>query len=162
MTCNGHEAEDLTQETYMRAFRAFDRFRRGSNCKAWLLRILSNLNIDRFSRSAARREKARYRDVEPFLSAPPDGESDAHAALDYREFLDDEVKHALEDTPARFRIPLLLSVVEGMTYAEIARALDCPMGTVMSRIYRGRRHLRRQLEAGRRTGAAATLALQPH
>jgi len=147
MARSPHDAEDLTQETYLRAFRSFHQFRPDSNCRAWLLKILSNLNVDRVTRGAARSEKTVLEAMKPFLC---EGEGDGGASafearFDYRELLDDDVKQAVEEVPAVFRVPLLLSAVEEMTYQEVSRALGCPMGTVMSRIHRGRRLLKQRL-----------------
>jgi RNA polymerase sigma-70 factor (ECF subfamily) len=150
MTRNQHEAEDLVQETYLRAFRSFHRFEQATNCRAWLLRILTNLNIDRYTRAAAKSEKVRYEDIKHLAAAGrgaegAEGGSGAGSAFDYGEFLDEDVKRAVESVPETFRAPLLLSAVEGLSYKEIARALGCPMGTVMSRVYRGRQLLKRKL-----------------
>ncbi|HOX04883.1 MAG TPA: sigma-70 family RNA polymerase sigma factor [Planctomycetota bacterium] len=144
MTRNDHDADDLVQEAYYRAFRAFHRFRADTNCKAWLLKILSNLNVDRFSRCSARFENVRYEDVQPFMGTG-EGDSLPDGGRSFSEGLDDEVSRAVASIPADFRIPLLLSAVEDLSYAEIARALRCPIGTVMSRIFRGRQMLKRQL-----------------
>jgi RNA polymerase sigma-70 factor (ECF subfamily) len=147
MTRNEHEADDLVQETYFRAFRAFDRFDMNTNCKAWLLKILSNLNVDRFSRIRVRRENVCYEDVKAFLGTADGSRSGSPAGGNHfaDEYLDDEVGQAVRALPEAFREPLLLSAVEGLSYAEIARVLGCPIGTVMSRIFRGRHLLRKWL-----------------
>ncbi len=147
MTRNQHEAEDLLQETYLRAFRSFHRFEQSTNCRAWLLKILTNLNIDRYTRASAKSENVRYEDIKHFVASeePAGGQSSTATSFDYGEFLDEDVKHAVESVPETFRVPLLLSCVEGMSYKEISRVLGCPMGTVMSRVYRGRQLLKQKL-----------------
>jgi RNA polymerase sigma-70 factor (ECF subfamily) len=147
MTRNEHEAEDLVQETYFRAFRAFHRFQADTNCKAWLLKILANLNADRFSRSATRRENVRFEDVQPFLGKDADRgpQSERPEPADLKQNLDDEVNEAVEEVPELFRTPLLLSSVQGLSYAQISAMLKCPLGTVMSRIHRGRQFLKNRL-----------------
>jgi RNA polymerase sigma-70 factor (ECF subfamily) len=147
MTRNQHEAEDLVQETYLRAFRSFHRFEQSTNCRAWLLKILTNLNIDRYTRASAKSENVRYEDIKHFAASrvTEAGSSAAGSSFDYGEFLDEDVKHAVESVPETFRMPLLLSAVEGLSYKEISRVLGCPMGTVMSRVYRGRQLLKHKL-----------------
>jgi RNA polymerase sigma-70 factor (ECF subfamily) len=142
MARNEHEAEDLVQETYFRAFRAFHRFQADTNCKAWLLKILANLNADRFSRSSAKLENVRFDDVKCFV-----GEEDGAGpeSAEPGTGLDDEVSEAVEEVPEIFRTPLLLSAMQGFSYAQIARTLRCPLGTVMSRIHRGRQFLKNRL-----------------
>jgi RNA polymerase sigma-70 factor (ECF subfamily) len=148
LTRSEPEAEDLVQDTYFRAFRAFHRFKPDTNCKAWLLKILTNLNVDRFNRSSARLENVRFDDVQPFLGTDVASQSSRFIS-DGRRFahegLDDEVSEAVRAVPEVFRAPLLLSAVEGLSYGEIARTLRCPIGTVMSRIFRGRHLLRKRL-----------------
>jgi RNA polymerase sigma-70 factor (ECF subfamily) len=156
MTRNQHEAEDLVQETYLRAFRSFHRFEQSTDCRAWLFRILTNLNIDRYTRASAKSENVRYEDIKHFVATDESKAAPASlsSSFDYGEFLDEDVKHAVESVPPTFRIPLLLSCVEGLSYKEIARTLRCPMGTVMSRVYRGRQLLKQKLagyEAENRT-----------
>ena len=142
ITRNEHEAEDLVQETYFRAFRAFHRFQPDTNCKAWLMKILTNLNVDRFSRSANRLENVRFEDLQPFLGKDCDPRPQPDC---FGEDLDDEVSEAVEEVPELFRTPLMLSSVKGLSYAQIARTLCCPLGTVMSRIHRGRQFLKNRL-----------------
>lgn len=138
-------AEDLVQETYLRAFRAFDRYEPGTNCKAWLFRILINAGINARVRQARRPVAVDFDGLEPVLAAaepapePRGGDLEAFAGL-----VDDEVKGALEQLPAPFRTALLLSV-EGLAYKEIAAVLDIPIGTVMSRLFRARKLLRASL-----------------
>jgi RNA polymerase sigma-70 factor (ECF subfamily) len=146
LTRDRNEAEDLVQETCLRAFRSFDTFEAGTNCRAWLFRILVNANINRARKSANRMESVGLDDLQPFLAARREPEpSGPGASGGLGESLDGEVRRALADLPEAFRTPTILSVVEGLTYKEISRTLDCPIGTVMSRIFRGRQLLKRSL-----------------
>jgi RNA polymerase sigma-70 factor (ECF subfamily) len=148
MTRNRSDAEDLVQDTYLKAYRAFDQYHPGTNCKAWLFRILVNTGINVWARRARRPTEVDYEAVEPALAAveaealeaPTHGELAAFADL-----LDDELRTALEAVPEAFRIVLLLSVIEGFQYKEIAQILDIPIGTVMSRLFRARKQLRESL-----------------
>jgi RNA polymerase sigma-70 factor (ECF subfamily) len=146
LTRSEQDAEDLVQDTYLRAFRAFDSFQEGTNCRAWLYKILTNSNINRFRKAVASPERVNFDDVKPFVASPQEPETASAADTEaLGEILDDELKAALETVPESFRTPVLLSSVEGLSYQEIARVLDCPIGTVMSRIFRGRRILREAL-----------------
>lgn len=147
MTRNREDAEDLVQETYLRAYRSFDTFQKETNCRAWLFRILTNSYINRFRRAAATGAQVPFEDVEGFLASPEAAESaPGHGdEADFREALDEEVVRALEELPEQFRLPVVLAFVEGMSYKEIAEAMDSPIGTVMSRIFRGRQLLRKKL-----------------
>lgn len=141
------DAEDLVQETFMKAFRSFDTFEPDTNLRAWLFRILTNTYINRYRRQLADPAKARYQDVQDFLASEEAGEEAAGAADQEQigEFLDEEVKHALDELPEEFRMVVVMALVERMSYKDISRALGCPIGTVMSRLYRGRRMLKRRL-----------------
>jgi len=149
LTRNEGDAEDLVQETYLRAFRFSDRFEPGTNLKAWLFRILTNTFINKYRRRVKEREilegsnqdTVRNQFISPGASMPfldPEG-----AFVD--QFLSDEVAEALEQVPVDFRTVVLLADVHDFSYKEIAQILDCPMGTVMSRLYRGRRILQEKL-----------------
>lgn len=148
LTRNTGDAEDLVQDTYLKAHRFWDRYTPGTNCKAWLYRILTNTRINQYVKSSKRPAHVSFEDVEPLLgydeperlSAPTGGEMAALA-----DVLDDEVKRALEAIPETFRIVLILSVIEGFAYKEIARILEIPIGTVMSRLFRGRKLLQASL-----------------
>jgi RNA polymerase sigma-70 factor, ECF subfamily len=149
LTRNPADAEDLVQETYLRAFRGFSGFREGTNLKAWLYRILTNGFINTY------RKKQR----EPVTVEGPDDleewylfdrlgalnvEGSAEEAV-LEQIPDEEVKRALESLPENFRIPVLLADVEGFSYKEIAEIMDSPVGTVMSRLHRGRKALEKAL-----------------
>jgi len=151
MTRNRADAEDLVQETYLKAYRAFASFSEGTNLKAWLYRILTNTYINSYRAAKRRPEVSDVEDVEDLylyrrLAAGESaglGRSAEEVALD--GFTDDEVKTALESLPETFRMAVLLADVEGFSYKEIAEITDVPIGTVMSRIHRGRRALQKAL-----------------
>src|SRR5271166_4213344 len=153
MTRNPADAEDLVQETFLKAYRAFGRFEEGTNLKAWLYKILTNTFINSYRAAKRRPEKADVEDVEDLylyhrlgdLQATATGRSAEDEVFD--TFTDDEVKQALESLPESFRIAVLLADVEGFSYKEIAEITDVPIGTVMSRIHRGRRALQKALHA---------------
>jgi RNA polymerase sigma-70 factor (ECF subfamily) len=159
LTRNRRDAEDLVQETYFKAYRAFDRYVPGTNCKAWLFKILTNTGINAAVRKARRPSEVDFDEVAPLLpqatsaglDVPTRGEIAAFADL-----VDDEVKAALESVPEPFRIVFILSVIEGLTYQEIADVVGIPIGTVMSRLYRARKALQAALrDYARRRGLAA-------
>jgi len=150
MTRNAADAEDLVQETFLKAYRSFDRFEEGTNLRAWLYRILTNTFINSYRAAKRRPEKADVEDVEDlYLYRRLDdlnsdlGRSAEEEVLD--NITDDEVKAAIESLPENFRIAVLLADVEGFSYKEIAEITDVPIGTVMSRIHRGRRALQKAL-----------------
>jgi RNA polymerase sigma-70 factor (ECF subfamily) len=151
MTRNPADAEDLVQETFLKAYRAFGSFEEGTNLKAWLYRILTNTFINSYRASKRRPEKADVEDIEDLylykrlgeLSAAGAGRSAEDELLE--RITDDEVKRAIESLPEAFRMAVLLADVEGFSYKEIADITDVPIGTVMSRIHRGRRALQKAL-----------------
>ena len=150
MTRSEADAEDLVQETYIKAFRFREQFTPGTNLKAWLFRILTNTFINSYRRRQAQPEMTELDDVSEFdlyrkmsdaraASAPGDPESEF-----LERIVDSEVKDALNDLPEKFRTVVLLDV-EGFSYKEIAEMLDIPIGTVRSRLHRGRRFLQKRL-----------------
>jgi RNA polymerase sigma-70 factor (ECF subfamily) len=159
MTRNPADAEDLVQETYLRAYRAYGSFQEGTNLKAWLYKILTNTFINSYRSRKRRPEQTDIDDVEDLylyrrlggLEAAGMGQSAEEEFLEH--FTDDDIKSALESLPEQFRIAVLLSDVEGFSYREIADIMDVPIGTVMSRIHRGRRALQKALlDYGRERG----------
>jgi RNA polymerase sigma-70 factor, ECF subfamily len=159
MTRNHADAEDLLQETYLKAFRAFDTFHEGTNLKAWLYRILTNTYINTYRARKRRPEQTEIEDVEDLylyrrlggLEAAAAGRSAEDEVLAH--FTDAEVKEAVESLPDQFRLAVLLADVEGFSYKEIAEIMDVPIGTVMSRLHRGRRALQKRLyDFGRSRG----------
>jgi RNA polymerase sigma-70 factor, ECF subfamily len=151
MTRNPADAEDLVQETYLRAYRGFGGFEQGTNLKAWLYRILTNTYINTYRAKKRRPEETELDEVEDLylyrriggLEAAMAGRSAEDELLD--RFTDVEVKQAIEALPENFRMAVLLADVEGFSYKEIAEILDIPIGTVMSRLHRGRKALQKQL-----------------
>ncbi len=151
MTRNPADAEDLVQETYLKAYRGFGGFEEGTNLKAWLFRILTNTYINRYRQQKRRPDETDLADVEDFyLYRRLGGIDEARIAKSAEDtllelFTDDEVKDALESLPETFRMAVLLADVEGFAYKEIAEILDIPIGTVMSRLHRGRKALQKRL-----------------
>ncbi len=150
MTRNPSDAEDLVQETYLKAFRGFGGFQEGTNLKAWLYRILTNTYINIYRANQRKPEETGVPEVEDLylyrrLSAidPGMGRSAEDQAMEL--FTDDDIKLAIESLPESFRIAVILSDVEGFAYKEIAEITEVPVGTVMSRIHRGRKLLQKAL-----------------
>jgi RNA polymerase sigma-70 factor (ECF subfamily) len=151
MTRNPSDAEDLVQETYLRAYRGFGGFQEGTNLKAWLYRILTNTYINTYRAKKRRPDETELDEVEDLylyrriggLEAAMAGRSAEDELLD--RFTDAEVKEAIESLPDNFRLAVLLADVEGFAYKEIADILDIPIGTVMSRLHRGRKALQKRL-----------------
>ncbi len=150
MTRNPADAEDLVQETYLKAHRFRDGFAPGTNLRAWLFRILTNSFINEYrkrSRQPATTDTGDLEDYYLFRRVKESGEDlglDPEATV-MRMFLDEEVRQALEELPEQYRIAVLLADVEGFSYKEIAEITDTQMGTVMSRLHRGRRQLQQKL-----------------
>jgi RNA polymerase sigma-70 factor, ECF subfamily len=151
MTRNAADAEDLVQETMMRGYRSFETFEEGTNLRAWLYRILTNAFINRYRSKQRRPIETDLADVEDlYLYKRVASLENAAATLSAEDqFLDlltdDEVKSAVEDLPDTFKLPVILADVEGFAYKEIAEMLDIPVGTVMSRLHRGRKAMQKQL-----------------
>ncbi len=151
MTRNRADAEDLVQEAYLRAYRGFGGFQEGTNLKAWLFRILTNTYINIYRAKQRRPEETELDEVEDLylyrrLSSVDSATRGRSAELDVLERITDhEVKAAIEALPEQFRLPVYLADVEGFAYKEIAEILDIPIGTVMSRLHRGRKGLEKRL-----------------
>jgi RNA polymerase sigma-70 factor (ECF subfamily) len=159
MTRNPADAEDLVQETYLKAYRAFGGFKEGTNLKAWLYKILTNTFINSYRSRKRRPEQTDLDEVEDLylyrrlggLEAVAASRSAEEEVLDH--FTDADVKAAVEALPEQFRMAVLLADVEGFSYKEIAEILDIPIGTVMSRLHRGRKALQKVLhDVGVRRG----------
>ena len=151
LTKSESDAEDLIQETMLKAFRYFDKYENGTNCKAWLFKIMHNTFINRYRKKQKRKEYLvddDYRPLQERAEAPehtPFHEDyDSEEQLYFKMF-GDEVKAALEEVPVDFRMVVLLADLQDFAYKEIAEIMDCPIGTVMSRLYRGRRMLQSEL-----------------
>ncbi len=149
MARNPADAEDIVQETFLKAFRAYHTFKEGTNLKAWLYRILTNTYINRYRKQQRRPSEVELGDLQDFYlfrrlgeqtGAEPSAED---SVLD--QIVDADVKEALESLPEHFRLPVLLADVEGFSYKEIAQIIDIPIGTVMSRLHRGRKALQQKL-----------------
>src|SRR5216684_621947 len=151
MTNNQQEAEDLVQETMLKAFRFASTYQRGTNLRAWLFRILNTSAINRYRKQATHPSTTPLPEGEEFylynrirdingqeLSTGAEEEVLSH-------YLDEDVYQALNDLPLNFRMPIILADIEGLSYKEIAQALQIPIGTVMSRISRARRQLQKSL-----------------
>ncbi len=149
LTRSPKDAEDLVQDTFLKAFRFFDSFEKGTNIKAWLFKIQTNTFINKYRRKVKEREVAE---------APPEDivldrfvSSDQVRALQdpegdfFGRLLSDEVIEALDQVPVDFRMVVILADIQGFSYKEIAEIVGCPVGTVMSRLFRGRRILQKQL-----------------
>ncbi len=149
LTRNAADAEDLVQNALVKALRFHDKFKEGTYIKAWLLTILRNTFINDYRRRARRPTMAELSGMEAAAdrSNDPDipievGQGDRTNLM---ELLDDEVRAALEAIPEDFRIPVIMADLEDRSYKEIADEMNCPLGTVMSRLYRGRKLLREAL-----------------
>ncbi|MBU2492148.1 MAG: sigma-70 family RNA polymerase sigma factor [Bacteroidetes bacterium] len=143
MTGEPDDASDLVQETYLKAFRFFDKFERGTNCKAWLFRILKNTFINDYRKQSKEPNKVDYDDVQNFYENIKSTDiKSQHAEADvFSNLLDDDISTALAQLPEDFRTVIILSDLEGFNYEEIADFVDCPVGTVRSRLHRARKML---------------------
>lgn len=170
MTRNASDAEDLVQETFLKGYRSYASFQDGTNLRAWLFRILTNTFINTYRAKQRRPTETDLDDVEDLymyrrigaLQAASRSAEDQMLDL----FTDDEVKQSLEELPENFRIPVLLADVEGFSYKEIAEMLDIPIGTVMSRLHRGRKAMQKRLfdyaQARGLTGEPTSTATSHH
>ena len=151
LTGNAPDAEDLVQETYLRAFRSLHQFRPGTNLRAWLFRILMNSFINEYRRQSRRPANTSLEDLDEFSLYHQMLESDFQPSVAQPEqevlarLSEESVLEALDELPVEFRQVVLLADVEGFSYKEIAEVLRIPIGTVMSRLHRGRRRLQRLL-----------------
>jgi len=135
MTGDEDDADDLVQETFMKAFRFFDKFEKGTNCKAWLFRIMKNSFINDYRKNTKEPNKVDYDDVQNFYENIKSDEVETkHYELDaFSDLLDDDISVAIEKLPEDFRTVIILNDIEGFTYEEIADFVDIPVGTVRSR-----------------------------
>jgi len=151
MTRNRSDAEDLVQETFIKAWRSFATYQQGTNLRAWLFRIMTNTYINKYNAQQRKPTETELDDVEELFLYKRLGAVDQSQLSQSAEdqmlslFTDDEVKKALEELPDQFRIPVLMSDVEGFSYKEIAEILEIPLGTVMSRLHRGRKAMQKML-----------------
>lgn len=152
MTGNREEAEDLVQETYLKVHRFSHTFKEGSNLKAWLFKILRNTFINVFRKKIKEPKEVHYNDVEDFYlfnrlktDRKEDNLSSDNSSADVYEFLEDEVKNAIDSLPIAFKEVVLFSDIEELSYGEISDIIGCPIGTVKSRLFRARRMLQKSL-----------------
>jgi len=146
MTRSEGDAEDLVQDAILRAYRFWDGYAAGSNCRAWLMRILTNVFRNRYRERAREQEILGEAEASPANLGQFQGRAprDAESAL-FGRMLSRDVERALGTLPPEFRLPVILADLEDLSYKEIAEIVECPAGTVMSRLFRGRRMLQKQL-----------------
>lgn len=147
LTSDPNDAEDLVQDTIVKAFRFFSSYEKGTNAKAWLFRILKNSYINNYRKKSKQPNQVDYDEVSSFYETIRADRTDTSDLEDrmFRELIDDDISNALEELPEDFRTVVLLCDVEGFTYEEIANMLDVPIGTIRSRLHRGRNLLKSQL-----------------
>lgn len=149
LTYNEADANDLVQETYMKAFRFIDSYQEGTNAKAWLFKILKNAFINDYRKKSKAPNKVDYDEVVNFHNGSNDSVISGYADLRQEMFdgmIGDEVTHALDSLGIDFRTVILLCDIEGFSYEEIAKIVDIPIGTVRSRLFRARNMLKSRLE----------------
>jgi len=140
------DAEDLVQETMVKAYRSFHQYRPGTNLKAWLYRILHTTYISMYRKAQRRPQEALQEEIDDFSFYDEVARAGGSAEREVLESLTaDEVKNALAELPETFRLAVYLADVEGFAYKEIAEIMDTPVGTVMSRLHRGRKALQKAL-----------------
>jgi RNA polymerase sigma-70 factor (ECF subfamily) len=153
LTLDEDDANDLVQETYLKAYRFFEYFEPGTNAKAWLFRILKNSFINDFRKKSKQPAKVDYSEIEGYYNTEEvDAEGDTGSTSPdlrqqaTRDLIGDEVASALNSLPVDFRTVIILCDLEGFTYEEMAKVLDIPIGTVRSRLHRARNFLKEKLE----------------
>jgi RNA polymerase sigma-70 factor (ECF subfamily) len=146
-TGNEDDARDLLQETYLKAYRFWDKYERGTNIRAWLFRIMKNSYINRYRKETREPDTVDYAEVENFYDSIRSEATDTNDLQEklFGSLLGDEVTKALESLPEDFRTVVILCDIEGLTYEEIAEFIDRPIGTVRSRLHRGRKLLQAKL-----------------
>ncbi len=148
MTKNEGDADDLVQETYFKAWRFWDKFQEGSNCRAWLFKIMTNIFINNYRAKAWTPQTVDLEDVDDdflFGQLSALGPSENPEETFFNKVFDDDVKKAIEELPEDFRLVVVLSFLEGFSYQEIADIVDLNIGTVKSRLHRGRKLLQKSL-----------------
>lgn len=147
LTYDSTDAEDLVQESLVKAYRFFHSYEKGTNARAWLFRILRNSFINNYRKQSRQPQQIDYDEVSSFYETIRSEQTDTTDLEDkmYRDMMDDEVSKALGRLPEDFRTVVMLCDVEDFTYEEIANMLDVPIGTIRSRLHRGRNLLRHQI-----------------
>lgn len=147
LTSDPSDAEDLVQDTIVKAFRFFSSYEKGTNAKAWLFRILKNSYINNYRKQSKQPNQVDYDEVSTFYETIRAERTDTSDLEDkmFRDLIDDDISSALEELPEDFRTVVLLCDIEDFTYEEIANMLDVPIGTIRSRLHRGRNLLKAQL-----------------
>jgi len=148
LTYNEEDANDLVQETYLKAYRFIDRYHEGTNAKAWLFKILKNIFINQYRKKSKQPTRVDYEEV---INYHDEEESSYSSYMDLREemfqhMMGDEVTNAINALPVDFRVVILLCDIEGFTYEEISKIIDIPIGTVRSRLHRARNMLKEKLK----------------
>jgi RNA polymerase sigma-70 factor (ECF subfamily) len=143
MTGGRDDAHDLVQETYLKAFRFWDKYEKGTNIRAWLFRIMKNSYINRYRKETKEPDTVDYEEVQNFYNTIRADSVDSNDLQEriFGGLLEDDVARALESLPEDFRTVVILCDIEGLSYEEIAEFVDCPIGTVRSRLHRGRKML---------------------
>ena len=145
MTRNAQDAEDLVQETYFKAYRYYDKFQEGTNFKAWLFKILKNTFINNYRKKQKTPPQSDFADIEDAFELQVSKDATGKIKSPEEELLenvlDEDVQKALDRLPADYKMAVILADLEGFSYKEIAEILELPLGTVMSRLYRGRKLL---------------------
>ena len=150
LTNDEDDANDLLQDTYMKAFRFINSFQQGTNAKAWLFRILKNSFINDYRKKSKEPTKIDYQEVETIYNSIEDAKVESTKDLRIeavQDLIGDEVATALNSLPVDFRTVMILSDIEGFTYEEMAKILDIPIGTVRSRLHRARNLLKEKLRS---------------
>ena len=145
---NQSDAEDLVQEAFAKAYRFWDKFELGSNCRAWLFKIMTNIFINEYRSKSRSPLQANIDDIDDnylYGQLASGGQTENPEQTLFSKLFDDDVKKAIENLPDDFRLVAVLSFLEGFSYQEIAEIADLQLGTVKSRLHRGRKLLQRQL-----------------
>jgi RNA polymerase sigma-70 factor (ECF subfamily) len=148
LTMDEDDANDLVQDTYLKAFRFINSFEQGTNAKAWLFRILKNSFINDYRKKSKEPSKVDYQEIETTYNSSEDAEVEHTTDLRYdavQDMIGDEVANGLNSLPVDFRTVIILCDIEGFTYEEMAKILDIPIGTVRSRLHRARNLLKDKL-----------------
>ncbi len=147
MTSNADDADDLVQETYLKAYRFWDKYQKGTNIRAWLFRIMKNSYINRYRKETKEPDTVDYNDIQNFYKTIRYASADPNDLEEkiFGGLLSDDVARAIESLPEDFRTVVILCDIEGLSYDEIAEFVDCPIGTIRSRLHRGRKMLRVKL-----------------